>query len=188
MSTATVTYPASNLKADSYMPGAEWKLVWSDEFDGEKLNADNWNRQILAAGHFNEELQEYTASEENAYVEDGCLVIKAIHKSEEHGPNQYSSARLNTAQKQAWKYGKIAARIQLPYGTGMWPAFWMLGANCIENGGDTAWPHCGEIDILELYGSRNDAVVEANVHFADATVLSQDDGRITAPTQRGKIC
>mgnify|MGYP001824532336 CR=1 FL=1 len=49
----------------------------------------------------------------------------------------------------------------------MWPAFWMLGANCTEAGGDTPWPQCGEIDILELYGSKNNAVVEANIHYAD---------------------
>ena len=67
----------------------------------------------------------------------------------------------------AWRYGKIAARIQLPYGEGIWPAFWMLGANIDENGGDTPWPQSGEIDILELYGSRNNGRVEANIHYAD---------------------
>jgi beta-glucanase (GH16 family) len=151
---AAVVYPASNLELDTYIPGEGWNLAWSDEFDGDTLNDANWNRQIVQAGRFNEEWQAYTDSEDNAWVEEGCLVIRAIHTGTEHGHDQYTSARLNTAQKQAWTYGKVAARMQLPYGEGIWPAFWMLGANCNENGGDTPWPQCGEIDIMEMYGSK----------------------------------
>lgn len=145
----------------------EWELVWEDDFDGEALNMDNWNRQVVQAGRFNDEWQRYTDSDENSYVENGNLVIKAIHESDEHGMDQYTSARLNTAGKQSWKYGKISARIKLPYGEGMWPAFWMLGTNINENGGDTPWPQSGEIDILEMYGSNDDANIEGNFHYAD---------------------
>ncbi len=152
-----------------YDPGPHWKLAWADEFDKDSLDTNNWNYQILEAGHFNDEWQRYTNSRENAYVEDGNLIIKAIHESDVHGMDQYTSARLNTANKHSWKYGKIAARIKLPQGHGIWPAFWMLGANINENGGDTPWPQSGEIDILELYGSRNNAVVEGNLHYADAS-------------------
>lgn len=152
----------------TYQPGPEWKLVWADEFEGDSVDAVNWNYQVEKAGQFNDEWQRYTNSTDNAYVEDNQLVIKAIHHSEAHGMDQYSSARLNTANKQSWKYGKIAARIKLPQGEGMWPAFWMLGANINENGGDTPWPQCGEIDILEMYGSKDDAVIEGNLHYADA--------------------
>lgn len=162
-----ITYPADNLSQDDYKPGGGWKLVWADEFDGETLNPDNWSRQVLEAGRFNKEWQRYTDTTDNAYIDKGCLVIKAIHESDSHGKDQYSSARLHTGNKQSWKYGKLAARIQLPHGQGIWPAFWMLGANCDEIGGDTPWPHCGEIDILELYGTRDDGVVEANIHFSD---------------------
>ncbi|MFV1884529.1 MAG: family 16 glycosylhydrolase [Balneola sp.] len=151
-----------------YKPGADWELVWSDDFSGETINPENWNFQEVEAGLFNEEWQRYTDSEQNAYIENNQLVIKAIHESDEHGLNQYTSARLNTANKQSWKYGKIAARIKLPYGKGIWPAFWMLGANINENGGDTPWPQSGEIDILELYGTKDDAMVEANIHYADS--------------------
>jgi beta-glucanase (GH16 family) len=161
-------YPASNLAEDSYDAGEGWRLVWADEFDGETLNEAFWNRQVLPAGQFNKEWQAYTGGAGNAYLEDGCLVIKATHKGGGHGHDQYTSARLNTAGKQAWTYGKIVARAQLPYGMGMWPAFWMLGANCNEVGGDTPWPFCGEIDIFELYGSKSDAIAEANIHFANA--------------------
>lgn len=160
---------ATNMASDTWEPGAGWSLVWADEFDGSDLDMSNWNRQVEPAGRFNEEWQRYTDSEDNAYVQDGLLVIKAEHVSGEHGMDQYTSARLNTAGKQAWTYGKIAARIQLPFGMGIWPAFWTLGANISENGGDTPWPFVGEIDILEFYGSKNEAAVEANIHYADSS-------------------
>ncbi len=147
--------------------GASWKLVWSDEFDGDSLSLNNWTHQIEEAGRFNDEWQRYTDNPKNAYVENGNLVIKAIHESDDFGMNQFTSARLHTANKHVWKYGKISARVRLPKGNGMWPAFWMLGANINENGGDTPWPDTGEIDILEFYGSKDNAVVEANIHYAD---------------------
>jgi beta-glucanase (GH16 family) len=153
----------------AYDPGPGWELVWADEFDQEQLNTNNWNRQVVEAGRFNDEWQRYTNSTKNAYLENGCLVIKAIHESDIHGKDQYTSARLNTANKQTWKYGKIVARIKLPRGNGIWPAFWMLGANISETGGDTPWPQSGEIDIIEFYGSKDEAVVEANLHYADSS-------------------
>ncbi len=153
----------------NFQPGPGYTLSWADEFEGTEPDTSNWNRQVLEAGHFNGEFQRYTDSDENAYLEDGCLVIKIIHTSDVHGMGQYTSARLNTAKKRYWKYGKIVARIKLPYGKGIWPAFWMLGENIDENGGDTPWPQCGEIDILELYGSRDNAEVQANIHYADSS-------------------
>ena len=153
---------------DNPSPSSDWELVWADEFKGNTINTNNWNFQVLEAGHFNDEWQRYTNSSDNAYIENDYLVIKANHESDTHGMNQYTSARLNTANKQTFKYGKISARIKLPYSKGIWPAFWMLGANINENGGDTPWPQCGEIDILELYGTKDDAVVEANIHYADS--------------------
>lgn len=151
----------------TYNPGTDYKLVWADEFDGEKLNPENWNRQVEEAGRFNKEWQRYTDSEENAFIEDGKLVIQAIHVGDEHAPNQYTSARLNTAHKQFWKYGKIVSRMKLPRGNGIWPAFWTLGNNIDENGGDTLWPWCGEIDVWEMYGSIDNGEVKANFHYAD---------------------
>jgi len=78
-----------------YDPGPEWKLAWSDEFDKDSINAENWNYQVVEAGRFNEEWQRYTNSSENAYIQDDCLVIRAIHESEAHGMDQYTSARLH---------------------------------------------------------------------------------------------
>ena len=160
-----ITYPAANHATDTYTLTPEWKLVWADEFEGDTLNPANWNYQVEPAGRFNEEWQRYTNSVENAYVEDGNLVIKAIHESDKHGLDQYTSARLNTANKQAWKHGRVAARIQMPYGEGMWPAFWLLGNNIDENGGDTPWPATGEIDVMEFYGSKDDGAIEVNMHY-----------------------
>ncbi|MFK7947799.1 MAG: family 16 glycosylhydrolase [Saprospiraceae bacterium] len=172
---------------NTYQPGENWTLVWADEFDGESIDSNTWNYQIEEAGRFNEEWQRYTNSSENAYVENSCLVIKAIHESEKHGINQYTSARMNTANKYAFKYGKIAARIKLPEGQGIWPAFWMLGANIDENGGDTPWPQTGEIDIFELYGSKNDSIVEANAHYADSSESHAMMGAISYQLKEGKF-
>ena len=75
-------YPAANQKNDTYQPGEDWKLAWSDEFQGESINEANWNRLVAKAGRFNEEWQRYTDGDANTYVEDDCLVIKAIHESD----------------------------------------------------------------------------------------------------------
>ena len=172
---------------NTYSPGETWELTWSDEFNKKKIDRKNWNFQKVEAGRFNAEWQRYTKSSKNAYIEDGHLVIKAIHESDVHGIDQYTSARLNTANKFTFKYGKIAARIKLPEGEGIWPAFWMLGANINENGGDTPWPQSGEIDILELYGSKDDGVVEANAHYADASGSHAHMGAASYKLKEGKF-
>jgi beta-glucanase (GH16 family) len=182
-----VQYPAANLEEDTYQPGPNWTLAWADEFEGSTIDATNWNFQVLEAGRFNGEWQRYTDSSENAYIDQGCLVIRAQHESDKHAMDQYTSARLNTANKRAWTYGKIAARIQLPYGKGTWPAFWMLGANIDENGGDTPWPQSGEIDILEFYGSKNDAAVEANIHYAGASGSHANMGAVRYELPEGRF-
>lgn len=145
----------------------EYLLIWEDNFNQKELDSTKWNRQVEPAGRFNNEWQRYTNDKKNAFIRNNQLVIKAIHESKKHGVNQYTSARLNTAGKLEFTYGKIVAKIKLPSGKAIWPAFWMLGANINENGGDTPWPITGEIDILELWGSTGANVVEANVHFAD---------------------
>lgn len=165
----------------------DWNLVWSDEFEGDSIDENNWNFQVVDPGHFNDEWQRYTNSNKNAYIEDGNLVIKAIHESDVHGMGQYSSARLHTANKQTFKYGKIAARVKLPFSNGIWPAFWMLGTNIDENGGDTPWPQSGEIDIFELYGSKNDSVVEANLHYADKSNVHGQMGAASYELKTGKF-
>lgn len=177
----------SKLNKDNYQPGTDWKLAWSDEFEANTIDKSIWNFQVVEAGRFNDEWQRYTDSNDNAYIENNCLVIKAIHESDVHGMDQYTSARLNTAQKRVLKYGKITARIKLPQGEGIWPAFWMLGANIDENGGDTPWPKSGEIDILELYGSKDDGAIEANAHYADASGGHDMMGAASYKLKQGKF-
>lgn len=170
-----------------YNPGSDWMLAWSEEFDQNSIDLNVWNFQVLEAGHFNNEWQRYTNSANNTFIENNCLVIKAIHESDVHGMNQYTSARLHTANKYSFKYGKISARIKLPQGKGIWPAFWMLGSNIDENGGDTPWPQSGEIDILELYGSKDDGVIEANLHYADKSDLHAMMGAASFKLEQGKF-
>lgn len=155
-----VSYPAEN--PDDYNAGDGWSLAWSDEFDGDALNEDVWTRQVMLHP-YNEEWQQYTGTADTAYVEDGYMILKAAMKGDSYNKGQYTSARVisnpggqdgtSGSNGKTFLYGKIAARIQLPYGEGIWPAFWMLGDNISETGGDTPWPVCGEIDILEA-GSK----------------------------------
>jgi beta-glucanase (GH16 family) len=90
--------------------------------------------------------QTYTERPENVRIEDGMLVIEA--RKEEFVRRNYTSARLKTQGLHAWTYGRIEARMKLPYGNGIWPAFWMLGADIQQN----PWPSSGEIDIMEYIG------------------------------------
>ena len=127
---------------------SEYQLVWSDEFDGTTLNTANWNIEVNGNGGGNQELQYYTSRPTNLRVENGILIIEA-HKENYQG-KRYTSARINTMNKQAFLYGKIEARIAFPSGGGTWPAFWMMGHDYSRVG----WPACGEIDIVEHVGNE----------------------------------
>jgi uncharacterized protein (TIGR03437 family) len=139
-----------------------WKLVWSDEFNGAAgtaPNPANWNFDLGGGGWGNGEAEVYTSSLNNAFLDGkGNLVIRAIKDAQ----GNYTSARLQTGAPGAgtstadlsWQYGLIQARIKLPFGKGVWPAFWMLG----ENIGTVGWPTCGELDIMENFGTFNNNV------------------------------
>jgi len=134
-----------------------WNLVWCDEFSGSSINTNTWTHELGNWGWGNNELQNYTASSANSFISNGVLNIKAIQ--ENSNGSSYSSARLITNNKFEFKYGKVEARLKIPYGQGVWPAFWMLG----ENIGTDGWPHCGEIDIMEHI--NNESVVHGTVHW-----------------------
>jgi beta-glucanase (GH16 family) len=136
---------------------ADWQLVWSDEFNGTNLDTTKWAFDLGGGGWGNNELENYTSRTNNARIENGQLVIEA--RQESYGGNNYTSARLLTKGKWSWTYGRIEARIKIPRGQGLWPAFWMLGANI----GSAGWPTCGEIDIMENIG-REPAIVHGTVH------------------------
>jgi beta-glucanase (GH16 family) len=124
------------------------ELVWNDEFDYTGLpDETKWFYDIGGSGWGNNESQYYTFQRlENAKVEDGKLIITAI--KEDFEGKAYTSARLNTKQKEDWTFGRFEIRAKLPSGTGTWPAIWMLPIS-IEYG---SWPRSGEIDIMEYVG------------------------------------
>lgn len=140
-------------------PRSGWQLVWQDEFDASVLDATKWVQETGGDGWGNNELEFYTARTENARLEAGHLVIEALQ--EPFGTREYTSARLKTEGLPggAWRYGRIEARLRIPRGQGLWPAFWMLGDHCESVG----WPQCGEIDIMENIG-REPSRVHGTVH------------------------
>lgn len=136
------------------------QITFADEFDKNgALNSDLWTYDIGTGdnGWGNNELQYYTDRPENVVVEDGMLKITATKESFEG--SGYTSARILTKGLFKQKYGRFEARMKLPYGKGMWPAFWLLGANIDE----VTWPFCGEIDIMENAGSQP-TIVSGAVH------------------------
>jgi len=126
---------------------ARWVQVWADEFNGNSVDRKKWNFDMgNNNGWGNNEPQCYTDRHQNAYLSGGNLVIQAL--KENYGGCGYTSARLKTQGKFSIKYGKFEMRAKLPYGQGIWPAFWLLGDNINQVG----WPACGEIDIMEFIG------------------------------------
>lgn len=150
-----------------------YNLVWSDEFDVDgPIDGNKWFHQTqLPNGNswYNGELQHYTDRIENSFVENGnlYLVAKSETFTDQGVTKDYTSARLNS--KFAFTYGRIEVRAILPTGTGTWPAIWMLGKNINEPGaywqtqgfGTTSWPNCGEIDIMEHWGTNQEFVQSA---------------------------
>jgi beta-glucanase (GH16 family) len=167
-------------KNDGEIPG--WKLVWQDEFEGSTIDKNKWEHEVNAWGGGNNELQYYTDRQENSYVENGFLVIKAFKElyTGPEGTREYTSARMRTLNKGDWKYGRFEIKAQLPYGQGIWPAIWMLPTDWVYGG----WAASGEIDIMELLGHETEKVYGTlhyggewpnNVHTGTSFTLLQDD-------------
>lgn len=183
--TLTTKTPSSVIdNTDMQVPVSEnWALVWSDEFDDNKIDLSKWSHEVNCFGGGNDEKQCYTADSQNAFVEGGRLHLVAI-KGQSTGPSKhdddpeydinttrsqsYSSARLRTKHKGDWKYGRFEISAQLPAGQGVWPAIWMLPTDWAYG----HWPLSGEIDIMEAVNlkSLSDDVnadsgqLEARVH------------------------
>ncbi len=141
--------------------GKEWKLVWSDEFNGNGLpDTSKWTFDIGDWGWGNNELQYYTENRlENARQENGNLVIEARKNDEGH---QWTSARLTTRGKVTFLYGRIEFRAKVPPNRGNWAAGWTLGDEYVD---ELSWPYCGEIDILESVGyEMDDATGDGKAH------------------------
>ena len=140
-----------------------WNIVWQDEFDKDSLDLTKWSREIGGHGWGNNELQFYTDSDSNSYVENGNLILKAQVVPQGIGSSKglryYSSARLRTYGKGDWKYGRIEVKAKVASGQGIWPAIWMLPTDWLFGG----WPSSGEIDIMEHVG-YDLGVVHGSVH------------------------
>ena len=161
--TATIQNTGTYLPIDGSGPTSPlsypgYTLTWNDEFNGTTLDPTNWNYETGGSGWGNHELEYYTTSTNNAFLSSGCLVIEA--RKETMGSNNYTSARLNTAGKRQFTYGRVDIRAKLPVSKGMWPALWMLGSNIST----VPWPGCGETDIMELIGTYPKQVT-GSVHW-----------------------
>jgi beta-glucanase (GH16 family) len=143
----------------------QWKLVWSDEFngpDGSAVDSSKWVQETGGGGWGNNELEYYTRRPQNAFLEKGNLVIKVVeekYSGSDGVSRNYTSARLKTQSKFSQTYGRFEARIKIPRGQGIWPAFWMLGADIKR----VQWPACGEIDVMENIG-KEPAMVHGTIH------------------------
>ena len=157
--------PAPTTSTTSSNSNPTWTLVWSDEFngaDGSSPDPSKWGFDTGGNGWGNNELETYTSRPENAEVQGGNLVITArqeTYTGSDGITRNYTSARMLTAGKFSQQYGRFEARIKLPAGQGMWPAFWMLG----DNIGSVGWPASGEIDIMENVGFEP-GTVHGSVH------------------------
>ncbi len=146
---------------------AGWTLVWSDEFDGADgsgIDTTKWAAQTGGDGWGNQEREYYTNDLANAQEQGGNLVITATTAGAAaqtcwYGQCLYTSARLQTMGLFQQAYGRFEARIKIPRGQGLWPAFWMLGNNI----GTAGWPQCGEIDIMENIG-KEPGIVHGSMH------------------------
>lgn len=161
VSVIAASFSACNSDEKQSVSNRNWQLSWSDEFNGasgELPDATKWGFDLGNSGWGNQELQNYTNRPDNVSMDgNGNLVITA--KKESLGGSQYTSARIKTKNLFSQAYGRFEARLITPYGQGLWPAFWLLGAN-----NDTVtWPQCGEIDIMELRGQQP-SIINGTVH------------------------
>jgi beta-glucanase (GH16 family) len=163
-------------------PPASYKLSWNDDFngaDGSSPDASKWTYDTGVGGNGwgNNELETYTNRTKNAQIQGGNLVITAVKETyadpSDGVTRNYTSARLKTQGLFSQAYGRFEARIKIPAGQGMWPAFWTLG-NDISSVG---WPKCGEVDIMENIG-KEPGTVHGSLH-GPSTVGQTSDA--TAP-------
>lgn len=173
------------------LPPPGYRLVWADEFDGlagAQPDPARWFIETGGSGNGNAEHQYYTADPANLRLDGaGHLVITARQVADPpasgltcwYGPARYTSGRMNTSGRFTCQYGWVEARLRTPFGQGMWPAFWMLGADFRAAG----WPTCGEIDIMEYVG-RQPHLVHTTLHGPG---YSGADGLTRATTLPGGV-
>jgi beta-glucanase (GH16 family) len=148
-----------NTPPDAALPGRT--LVWRDEFDGaagSPPDPGKWDFDVGGSGWGNQQLEYDTDRTSNVSLDgNGHLVITA--RAEPYLGKSYTSGRIETLAHFVQQYGRFEARMQVPRGQGMWPAFWLLGANHASVG----WPQCGEIDVVETKGQEPN-LVHGTIH------------------------
>lgn len=166
---------ATTATSTSPSPTAPGTQVWAEEFDGASNSAPDaakWTYDLGGGGWGNQELQTYTNLPQNVYADGaGHLIIRV-----ERSGSTFTSARLKTQGLFSTRYGTIESRIRLPFGQGIWPAFWMLGTNITSAG----WPGCGEIDIMENIG-REPSINHGSVHGPGYSGGNSVSGLFTLP-------
>ncbi len=165
-------------------PPPGWLLTWSDEFngpDGSAPDGKKWTYDLGGEGWGNEELETYTARPQNVQIRGGNLVITALEETytgKDGLARNYTSARLKTQGLFARAYGRFEARIKIPKGQGIWPAFWTLG----DDIGTIGWPKSGEIDIMENIG-REPGINHGSLHGPSTVKPTSDlSGAYVLPT------
>ncbi|MFY9804655.1 MAG: glycoside hydrolase family 16 protein [Candidatus Acidiferrales bacterium] len=162
------TFAVGKPTAGDPFPQAEkspWTLVWGDEFnapDGSRPDPAKWKFEVGGNGWGNHELEYYTNRTENSFIRGGNLVIQALQENftgPDHVTRNFTSARITTQGLFDQAYGRFEARIKIPRGRGLWPAFWLLGSDVTKIG----WPGCGEIDIMENIG-KEPSLVHGSMH------------------------
>lgn len=140
------------MSSSSWAQKSDWQLIWSDEFNGSKLDYSKWEIEVNAFGGGNHELQIYTDRKENVRVADGNLIIEARKDNAAitGTVREYSSGRIRSKNRGDWQYGRFEFRAKLPRGQGLWPAIWMMPT---EDKYGT-WASSGEIDIMEFKGQE----------------------------------
>jgi beta-glucanase (GH16 family) len=158
------------------------RVVWSDDFTGaagSPIDGSRWGHDVGAGGWGNDELQRYTRDRSNSQLDGlGHLAIVA-RKSSSHGSARYTSARITTRGRFSFRYGEVEARIRVPAGQGLLPAFWALGGDLEQRG----WPRSGEIDFMEVVGS-NPWVTHGSVHGPTASGQDYQEGDGAQSTTR----
>lgn len=143
-------------------------VVWSDEFNGAAIDSGTWTYDVGGGGFGNGQFEYDTARHQNSYTTNGNLVIEADRES--YFGNSFTSARMLTQGRFAFKYGTLEARIKMPNtANGLWPAFWMMG----NNAGAIVWPNCGEVDIVEMGAAAGitagtqQELIDCALHYTD---------------------
>jgi beta-glucanase (GH16 family) len=181
-------------KLDGKQNKSEWSLVWNDEFNGKEIDRSKWTFDIgnwivdengngITSGWGNNEKEYYTDSNENAFIDDGKLVIKAKEEkvTDQFGTYDYTSAKLKTKGLFSKKYGRYEIKAKLPVGKGLWPAIWMLP----EEDKYGTWAASGEIDIMESWGSKPHTVA-GTIHYGEGWPNNKYTGKeFELPENRG---